>query len=121
MGGRRLAAQGEQLGEIDERGVHGRRIVDAGDPRVALRPDQLPGARVVEAAATETGSLGLNSSLALNGTIATSTTSSESSFTSSVTDTAPATTDPPTIATSTFGCIPMMMQVDYLHCGKRGG
>lgn len=86
-----------------------------------IRPDQFPGARGVEAAATENGSPGLNSSLALNGTIATSTSSSESSYASSVTDTAPATTDPPTITTSTFGCIPMMMQVDYLHCGKRGG
>ena len=81
-----------------------------------IRRDQLPGARVVEAAATETGSPGLNASLALNGT-----TTSSSESPASVADTAPATTDPPTITTSTFGCIPMMMQVDYLHCGKRGG
>lgn len=84
-----------------------------------IRPDQLPGARGVEIAATETGSPGQNSSLALNGT--TTSTTSSGSFASSVTDTAPTTTDPPTITTSTFGCIPMMMQVDYLHCGKRGG
>ncbi|GAB7321987.1 hypothetical protein MBLNU13_g03046t1 [Cladosporium sp. NU13] len=83
-----------------------------------IRPDQLPGARVVEAAATETGSAGLNSSLALNGT--TASTSSSESFASSVADTAPGTTDPPT-TTSTSVCIPIMMQVDYLHCGKRGG
>jgi hypothetical protein len=36
-----------------------------------------------------------------------------------VTDAAPATTDPPTTTSSL--CIPIMMQVDYLHCGKRGG
>ena len=82
-----------------------------------IRRDQLPGARVVEAAATETGSPGLNSSLALNGTIISS---SESA--ASVADTAPATTDPPTTTTTTSSvCMPMMMQVDYLHCGKRGG
>lgn len=81
-----------------------------------IRRDQLPGARVVEAAATETGSPGLNSSLALNGTIISS---SESA--ASVADTAPATTDPPTTTTASSVCMPMMMQVDYLHCGKRGG
>lgn len=78
-----------------------------------MRPDQLHGARVVEAAATEIGSPGLNTTLALNST----TTSSE--ILASVTDAAPATTDPPTTTSSL--CIPIMMQVDYLHCGKRGG
>ncbi|KAM0709701.1 hypothetical protein Q7P35_003741 [Cladosporium inversicolor] len=82
-----------------------------------IRPDQLPGARAVGAAATETGSPGLNSSLALNGTISTSSTGSD--LTASVTETAPATTDPP--ITSSAVCIPVMMQVDYLHCGKRKG
>jgi hypothetical protein len=75
-----------------------------------IRRDQLPGARVIEIAARETGSPVLNSTIPLNAT-------SSESVTASVTDTAPAATDPPT---STI-CITMMMQVDYLQCGKRKG
>jgi hypothetical protein len=76
-----------------------------------IRREQLPAARVVDAAAIETGSLGLNSNLALNGT------TSESA---SVTDTAPTPTDSPTFSSSSV-CLPIMMQVDYLDYGKRKG
>lgn len=76
-----------------------------------IQPTQLAGARAeaVAAAAVETWSPGLNTTLAANGTL------SESI---SVTEAASATTDTPT---SSVACIPMMMQVDYRHCGKRGG
>lgn len=72
-----------------------------------IRPDHLPGARVVEARAIETGLSGTNTTLNV--------TASESA---SATYAAPAATDSPA---SSVACLPIMMQVDYIDCGKRKG
>jgi hypothetical protein len=74
-----------------------------------IRRNQLPAARVVEAAAIEIGSSRLNTSLAMNVTTGES---------ASVAYTTPTATNPPT---SSSACLPIMMQVDYLDCGKRKG
>lgn len=72
-----------------------------------IRPDHLPGARVVEARALETGLSVTNTTLKV--------TTSESASASYA---APTATDTPT---SAVVCLPIMMQVDYIDCGKRKG